>query len=218
MVKPSKLDRLSDQVIKALLEKHDCPLRFHEVRARFMGNIATPDMAATPMREIKALWGGELPEFEDTDEAQMLITGLMGGLWNGLSKHQSRRTPFQLTRIKAAPPSYEHLARLSKFRRQELDGFIEGLFAGKDYMEFPETAHKAVGNLAEIRAMMAGTYELCACPPAPASTDSLAETLKHLREMTRIAETEINTVIQSCKAARAHLLETYRAEKPDIVH
>jgi hypothetical protein len=218
MVKSSKLDRLSDQVLRALLKKHECPLRFHEVRARFMGNIATPDISATPMQEIRALWGGELPEFDSAEDAESLITGLTGGLWNGLTKHQSRRTPFQLTRIKAAAPSYEHLARLSKFRREELDGFIEGLFVGKDYIELPETAHKAVGSLSEIRAMMAGTYELCACPPAPASTESLAETLRHIRELSRIAEAEINTVIQSCKAARAHMRETFTAEKPDVLH
>ena len=93
MAKASKLDRLSDQVTMALLEKHACPLSFHAVRALFMGNIATPDMAASPMQTIHDLWGGELPEFESKKDAELLMMGLMQGLWNGLSAHQNPSTP-----------------------------------------------------------------------------------------------------------------------------
>jgi hypothetical protein len=95
MVKASKLDRLSDQVITALLEKHACPLPFHAVRALFMGNIATPDMTASPMQAIRDLWGGELPEFETKQDAELLLMSLMQGLWNGMSAHQNRTNPYR---------------------------------------------------------------------------------------------------------------------------
>jgi len=218
MVKASKIDQLSDRVLRELLKKHDCPLVFHELRAHIMGTISTPDMDVAPMQELTRIWGGELPEFASQEDAQLLVTGIMGGLWNPLSKHQSRTNPFRLMRVKSTPPSYEYLAKLSKFRREEIDAFIDGLFAGKDYQEFPETAHKAIENLSQIRSIVAGAHELCACPPATASKDQLKETLENLRNLFTAAESEINVVIQACKTARAEMLETYALEKPPTVH
>ena len=130
MTKSSKPDRMGNHVLKALLDQHQCPLRLHELRARFMGNIATPDFTASPMQEVNRIWGGELPEFESKEDAEALITGLMAGLWAPLSKHQSKSNPFRLTKVQAARASYEYLAKLSKFRYQEIDAFIDGLFAG----------------------------------------------------------------------------------------
>lgn len=218
MVKASKIDQLSDRVLRELLTKHLCPLTFHELRAHIMGNIATPDMDVAPMQELTRIWGGALPEFASQEDAELLITGIMGGLWNPLSKHQSPTNPFRLMRVKSAPPSYEHLAKLSKFRREEIDAFVEGVFAGKDYQEFPETAHKAIETLSEIRSIVAGAHELCACPPAPASKDQLKDTLENLRNLFTAAEAEINVVIQSCTTARAQLLETYALDKPRTLH
>jgi hypothetical protein len=51
----------SERTVRALLEKHRCPVPFHEVRTRFLGNIATPGLSASPPQIIKDLWGGELP-------------------------------------------------------------------------------------------------------------------------------------------------------------
>lgn len=213
----SKTDALSDKVIRALLERHDCPLPFHAVRALFMGNIATPDMTASPMQTIRDLWGGELPEFETQDDAEILLTGLMQGLWNGLSNHQKRTSPFKLTRVKTEQPSWEALARLSLIRREELDGFIEGLFAGHDEIDLPEKAHGATNILGELRAMIAGVHELATTKVMPTDVTELEGLIKQIRELSIIAEKEINVAIQSCKRARAQMLETYTAEKP-VLH
>ena len=218
MAKHGKLDQLSDRELQSLLKKHDCPLGFHEVRARLMGNIASPGMDVAPLQELNRIWGGALPEFENKDEAEQLIGGVMAGLWNSLSKHQSRSNPFQLTRVKSGPATYEHLAKLSRFRREEIDAFIEGLFGDRDEQDFPATAQRAIDNLGEIRATIASVHEFCACPPAPAHTDSLGETLKNLRNLAVIAETAINTIIQANKAARAALLEVHSMEKPPTLH
>ena len=213
----SKLDALSDQVIRALLERHACPLPFHGVRALFMGNITTPDMTASPMQTIRDLWGGELPEFETQEDAELLLTGLMQGLWNGLSDHQNRSNPFKLTRVKNPEPSWEALARLSLIRREELDGFIEGLFAGQDEIDLPEKAHRATNILGEIRAMLAGLHVLATENATPTDVTELDGMIKRVRELSIIAEKEINVAIQSCKRARAQMLETYAAEKP-VLH
>lgn len=210
----SKVDALSDKVIRALLERYDCPLPFHAVRTFFMGSISSPDMGVSPMQTIRDLWGGELPEFESGADAELLLTGLMQGLWNGLTKHQKRTSPFKLTRVKTEQPSWETLARLSLVRFEEIEGFIEGLFGVHDEIDLPEKAHGASNVLGELRAMIGGVHQLATTKAAPTDVAELEGLIKQIRELGIIAEKEINVAIQSCKNARAHLLETYAAEKP----
>jgi hypothetical protein len=63
----------SDDQVRALLERYRCPVPFHAVRTRFLGNIASPDMQASPIKMVEALRGGELPSFESLDAANELI-------------------------------------------------------------------------------------------------------------------------------------------------
>ena len=72
---------------------------FHAVRTRFLGDIASPVMSASPLDAVKALWGGELPEFDSLDAVNELLRILVMGLWNRLSRHQERSAPFRLVRI-----------------------------------------------------------------------------------------------------------------------
>jgi hypothetical protein len=201
--------------VRALLEKHECPVPFHEVRTRFLGNIATPELSVSPLRIVEGLWGGELPVFDSTNEANELIGALIQGLWNDLTRHQKRRQPFRLTRVPMEPTA-ESLDRYCLVRLAELDGFIEGLFNGEDAIDLPERAHLAVDHLSELRSMMAGICDLV--PRAPDADDSgtLETTFKHLHEMTRIMETEIHEVVLSCTLARRQMLEGILTEKPTI--
>lgn len=128
MVQQTETQRVSDEQVRALLQRYECPVPFHEVRTRFLGNIATPVMSASPIRMVESLWGSELPTFESVDDANELIGALIMGLWNRLTRHQERKSPFRLYRIEAEP-TREGLATLALMRRQELHGFIEGLFA-----------------------------------------------------------------------------------------
>ena len=140
---------------KVLLEKYDCPIPFHEVRTRFLGRIATPAMTALPIQIIKELWGGDLPEFEGIDEVNELLSALVQGLWNDLTRHQKRSQPFRLVRVPMEPTA-ANLGNFGLVRLQELDGFIEGLFNSEEVIDLPESAHHAVVQLAELRAMMGG--------------------------------------------------------------
>lgn len=209
---------VDDGAVRAILKRYACPIPYHQVRARFMGNIATPDMNASPMQEVQRIWNDGLPEFEDRKEAEAFFGALLQGMWNGLSAHQKRNDPFKLSRVKTAPASYEYLARLGKARREEIEGFIDGLFTGQEEMDLPESAHKAVGILGELRALFAATEELANNPPGPADVSSMEQTAKHLRELTRIAEVEINTIIQSCRRARQQMLATQTMGRPDKLH
>src|ERR1700732_1792597 len=93
----------SDEQVRTLLERYKCPVPFHEVRTRFLGNIATPVVSASPLKGGEGLWGGELPAFDSIDAANELIGALVMGLWNRLTRHQDRSSPFRLMRIDSAP-------------------------------------------------------------------------------------------------------------------
>jgi hypothetical protein len=215
MKKQKNKSSFSGSAVKVLLEKYACPIPYHQVRAQFMGNIATPIMTVSPMQEIQRIWDSELPTFESNSDAEEFFGVLMQGLWNSLSAHQKRADPFKLARIAMTPASLEFLFKLAKVRRQEIEGFVDGLFAGQGEIDLAQSAHKAVGILAEMRAIFEATEQLAA---QPASVESITETIRHFQQMTRIAENEINVVIQSCKKARAQVMETLPMGRPPVFH
>ena len=203
------------RAVQALLEKHECPVPFHAVRTRFVGNISTPTMSISPLHVIKDLWGGELPPFDSIEEANELLDALVQGLWNDLARHQKRSQPFRLARLSTEPTAAE-LGRYGLVRLQELDGFIEGLFNGKDAIDLPERAHTAVGHLSELRAMMAGICELVSRDADADCRTQLDTTFRHLRELTRIMETEIHEAVLSCTRARRQMIEGILTSKPTV--
>jgi hypothetical protein len=103
---------------------------FHAVRTRFLGNIASPVISASPLDTVRALWGGELPEFDILDALDELLRVLVMGLWNRLTLHQKRNAPFRLMRIDM-PETREGLAHIALIRRDGLNGFVEGLFGAE---------------------------------------------------------------------------------------
>jgi hypothetical protein len=64
---------VSNDEVRALLARYRCPVPFHAVRTRFLGNIASPVVPASPLDTLKGLWGGELPEFDDFGCASVLV-------------------------------------------------------------------------------------------------------------------------------------------------
>jgi hypothetical protein len=216
VVKPKPPPPATDDEVRVLLRRYHCPVPFHAVRTRFLGNIATPAMQAAPMETVSALWGGELPAFDTLDAANELIGALVMGLWNRLSRHQERSAPFRLTRVDVSV-TREGLAELALMRQEELDGFIEGLFGANKTLDFPKRAHKALGVLAEIRAMLEGVREVASNSSKPATPADIAATLGHLREFTRIAEHEMHELVLSCTRARRQMLRMMPATKP-VLH
>ena len=149
----------TEEEVRALLERYRCPVPFHEVRTRFLGNIASPGIGVSPIKMVEGLWGGELPEFGSTNTAKELIGALIMGLWNRLTRHQEQSAPFRLSRPDVAA-TREGLATLALIRRQELDGFVEGLFGAEETMDLPERAHRSLGTLSEMRALIAGVLDV----------------------------------------------------------
>ncbi len=204
---------VSDEEVRALLQRYECPVPFHEVRTRFLGNIATPVMSVSPIKIVQGLWGGELPVFDTTDAANELMGALIAGLWNRLTRHQERKSPFRLSRI-ATTPTREGLSALALMRRQELDGFIEGLYAGEEVVELPERADRALVSLAEIRAMFAGVVDVAADPSVVGTEKDIETTLRHMQAMTKNAEHEMHAIVLSCVRARRQTLASLPARKP----
>ena len=206
---------VSDEQVHALLERYACPIPFHEVRTRFLGNIATPIMSASPLKMVGDLWGGELPELETIDAANELIGALVAGLWNRLTQHQERAAPFRLTRTET-DATRKGLAALALMRRQELNGFIEGLFGQEEVVDFPERAHRGLDSLGEMRALFAAVVDVATDETKPGTLKDMETTLRHMLEMTKNTEHEMHAIVLSCKRARKHMLAALPAKKPTM--
>jgi hypothetical protein len=193
---------VGDAKVRDLLEKYDCPVPYHVIQTRFLGNIATPGRDVSPIEVFKNLWGGKLPEFDDMDAVNELFQSLMS-LWNHLTRHQSRSKPFRLSRVTVGS-SPDNLRRLCQTRTEEIEGFAEGMFGEEEEIDLPERAVEGMDQLGEINAMIHGVIDLVVREPARTSSDAdLATTIKNVKEFARIAEKEIHAVILSCKRARS---------------
>ena len=202
-----------DGEVRALLDRYRCPVPFHAVRTRFLGDIASPVMSASPLDAVKALWGGEFPEFDSLDAVNELLRILIMGLWNRLSRHQERNAPFRLMRVEI-PETREGLAHIALIRREEVDGFVEGLFGKEQSLELPERTHRALDALSELRAIFDGLHELAGNPTKPVMADDIAQTRRNIRELTKVGEREIHEVVLSCTRARRQLLNSVPTTKP----
>ena len=205
----------SDDQVRALLDRYECPVPFHAVRTRFLGNIASPDMQASPIKMVEALWGGELPPFDSIDEANELVGALIMGLWNRLTRHQERSVPFRLTRMEL-PATREGLSTLARTRHEELDGFVAGLFGDRESLDLPERAHKGMGALDELRRMVIATELFAEDLTKPTPAEDVLVTFGHFREITRIAEHEIHEVVLSCTRARRQMLVHLATARPTL--
>ncbi len=209
-------NKVSDtKAVRVLLESNACPVPFHAVRTHFLGAIATPILGGSPLRVVEGLWGGELPEFGSMADAQALIGALVQGLWNDLTRHQKRAHPFHLTRMsmEATAPNLRHFGQV---RKEELDGFVEGLFAGEGEIDLPERAHVAVRSLGEMRGMMVGIVDLVDRDPVVNDPTQLETTFRGLRDLTRIMEAEIHEAVLSCARARRQMLEGIPTMNPTV--
>ena len=67
-MKKPPLKYVGSKAVRALLDRYACPVPFHVVRMRFLGNIASPKLDASPIKIIETLWGGEMPVFDADDD------------------------------------------------------------------------------------------------------------------------------------------------------
>lgn len=208
-MKKPPIKYVGDKRVRDLLARYACPIPFHAVRTRLLGNIASPRLDASPVQTIKDLWGGELPEFDDMDAVNLLFQDLMS-LWNNLAKHQSRSKPFKLSR-EVSGSTDDDLRILCEVRTEELEGFVDGLFGADEELDLIERAVEGMEQIEGINATIRGVLDFLERPDMPPATDKeRASTLKNVKDLSRIAEKEIHAVILSCKRARAQSISQFR--------
>ena len=193
--------RPSNTTVIALLNRYQCPTPFHAVRTRFMGTIASPLLDRSPLNVIHEIWGGELPPFDTVEGVNNLLDVLMTGLWNPLTAHQIESKPFKLTRFKIKQ-TREGLNHYALVRKQEIEGFMDGLFGSQEEIDLPESARDGVGVLGEMRSMLAGAITLLDDPGLPAAAEDLKGLSDNLQALAMILEKEMNIVLLSCTRAR----------------
>ena len=199
----------------ALLSRYQCPTPFHAVRARFMGSIASPLLDRSPVHAIQELWGGEFPPFDTMEDLNHLLHVLMAGLWNRLTAHQIASNPFKLTGLQVKH-TREDLHHYALVRKQEIEGFMDGLFGPHEELDLPESARDGVEVLGEVRAMLAGAITLLDDPGIPAAPHDLKGLSDNLRALANTLEKEMNTVVLSCTRARRKPLADMQRTKPTV--
>jgi len=206
---------ISDDEIRSLLNRYRCPVPFHVVRTRVLGNIASPDMTASPMDTVAGLWGGKLPAIDNLDALNELLRVVLMGLWNRLAGHQNRNAPFRMIRVDA-PETREGLANIAAIRREEVIGFIEGMFGKEQGLALPERARRALETLAEACGLLRGVSEVARDPTKPASADHIAQTRRHISALTEICEREIHAAVVSCTRARRRMPNSASTTRPTL--
>lgn len=102
-------------------------------------------------------------------------------------------------------------------RRQELDGLVDGLFAGEAVIDLPERVYRALGHLAQMRVEFAVALDVAADPSSSGTEKDMERTLDRLRAITREAEHEMHAVVISCSLARRQSLASIAATKPTLL-
>jgi hypothetical protein len=191
----------TDEQVRLLLVLYRCPVPFHIVRTRFLGSIASSELGVSPVETVKSLWGDDLPKFRSNAALNELMEVLVTSLWNRLARHQKRNVPFRLLQLDV-PPDREGLGRLAVVRREEVEGFVEGLFGPKETLDLPHRAYHALEQLSETRMLLCTLQVSSSKSPEPAAAAEIASTLGTLRMLTEIAEREMHEVVLSCTKAR----------------
>jgi len=167
-------NRPSKANVIALLDRYQCPMPFHAVRAYLLGSIASPLLDRSPVHVIQELWGGKFPPFETMEDLNHFLYVLMAGLWNRLTVHQIASKPFRLTRLPLSK-TREGLHRYATVRQQEVESFMDGLFGSHEELDFPESARDGLEVLGQMRAMLAAAIALLDDPSTPAAPGDLKD-------------------------------------------
>lgn len=115
--------------------------------------------------------------------------------------------------MKSQCPRISGLATLALVRREEIDGFVDGLFGPEERIDLPESGCRALGEFREIRAMLAGVYEL-AVRPGENDGDDVSDVIAKIGRVSAIAEHEMNETVLACVRARRQLSYALPVTKP----
>jgi hypothetical protein len=212
MTRKSKKTSDPDQEVKRLLKRYQSHMPYHAVRTLFLGSIASPTTSTRPLQSLGKVWGGEMPEFASLDEANEVMNALLAGLWNRLTRHQSRTHPFRLTPL-APPVNAETIRQFAKVRVEELEAFVDGIFGQEQAVDLSERAHEALRNLGDLQSFFIAFVQFA---DDHYTAKSIKESVRNMQQISVIANKEINAVVLSCARARHAALATMTATDPSV--
>jgi hypothetical protein len=183
-----------NQDVERLLTKYDCPYKLPEVRAAFMGAIASP-FVVDPTFELHALWDGEFPELDSNEALKEIEDTFLTRLWDALAAHTAQDNPFSLTPTET-PLTLEDLMAQARLRGGELDAFMEAFFQDQEDFELDPDAAESINVLEELIAMYLEIINMN--PQNALSAPDLEALIENSKKMHEMAEAEINNLIMLC--------------------
>jgi hypothetical protein len=184
------------QHVESLLSEYQCPYQFHEVRAAFMGAIASP-YVVDPVFELNALWDGEFPELASQEKLDEVTKTFLEDFWGLLAEHSSEEAvlPFMLTPLEKAS-SLDEIKAHARLRGEELDSFLTGFFQDQETLELDEEVGESLDILEELVQLLTDMVNMK--EGTPLGVTELSDLADNLIKMTEMAELEMNNLIVSC--------------------
>lgn len=184
------------QHVQSLLSEYQCPYQFHEVRAAFMGAIASP-YVVDPVFELNALWDGEFPELASQEKLDEVTKTFLQDFWGLLAVHASEEAvlPFMLTPLEKAT-SLEEIKTHAQLRGEELDSFLTGFFQDQETLELDEEVSESLDILEELVQLLTDMINMKEGTPLGAT--ELSALADNLLKVTEMAELEMNNLIVNC--------------------
>lgn len=184
------------QHVQSLLSEYHCPYQFHEVRAAFMGAIASP-YVVDPIFELNALWDGEFPELASQEKLDEVTKTFLEDFWGLLVEHTAEDAvmPFMLTPLEKAT-SLSEIKAHAHLRGEELDSFLTGFFQDQETLELDEEVGESLDILEELVQLLSDMVNMNEGTSLSAS--ELSDLADNLIKMTEMAELEMNNLIVSC--------------------
>jgi hypothetical protein len=110
----------TDENVRALLARYNCPVPFHEVRTRFLGNVATPAMSASPRPPSRVYCGSHRRAFRYASTWKVMVNSCSGTRARWASKASSlsgATVAIRLARRRTGSRARTRRARLWSGRR-----------------------------------------------------------------------------------------------------
>jgi hypothetical protein len=184
------------QRVQSLLSEYQCPYQLHEVRAAFMGAIASP-YVVDPIFELNALWDGAFPELDSQEKLDEVTKTFLEDFWGLLAEHTTddAALPFMLTPLEKAT-SLDEIKAHAHLRGEELDAFLTGFFQDQESLELDEEVGESLDILEELVLLLTDMVNMNESATLDAS--ELSDLADNLLKMTEMAELEMNNLIVSC--------------------
>ena len=181
--------------VRRLLKKYNCKLQIHQVRAQFMGAIASPVEQVNPMQELNALWEGNLPPIKSEAAARELVQVFVMGLWNQLTLHCDADNPFTLV---AEDPAFtdKALKAWAQLRCEEIQFFLLGFFQGQNSLNLTPELCDGLDVLEDLVSMFDGLARMPK-QKTPNEEADIRSLIDQLNQLVTIAENEINGIIEA---------------------